>query len=70
MGENPVADMQDGQTWFEDQDTATQKEIMGETKWQAWMDGKFEFGQLAQDTPNDVYGNMKTVTPLKDLIDE
>jgi hypothetical protein len=68
MGQNPVADMQDGETWFGEQDTSTQKQIMGEVKWQAWMDGKFEFSQLSQQTPNDVYGTMRTVTPLKDLI--
>jgi hypothetical protein len=66
MGQSP--DMQLGEDWFAEQDTAMQKQIMGETKWQAWMDGKFEFSQLVTNTPNDIYGNMKTVTPLKDLL--
>lgn len=66
-GETPV-EIQMGEDWFSDQDTETQKQIMGETKWQAWMDGKFEFSDMARQTENDVYGTMRTVTPLKDLI--
>jgi hypothetical protein len=70
MGQNPVADMQTGEDWFGQQDEATQRSIMGDTKWEAWNAGRFEFSQLAQQTPNDVYGTMRTVTPLKDLIGE
>jgi hypothetical protein len=70
LGQNPVGDMQMGEDWFNDQDTATQKQMMGETKWQAWMDGKFEFSAMAQQVQNDTYGTMRTVTPLKDLVGE
>lgn len=64
---NPVE--QDGQTWFDTQDTATQKQIMGESKWQAWMDGKFEFSAMSRQTPDNIWGTMRTATPLKDLVE-
>jgi hypothetical protein len=66
MGQS--VEMQSGEDWFNEQDEATQRGIMGDTKYEAWKDGQFEFSQLVTNTPNDVYGNMKTVTPLKDLI--
>ena len=63
-----TVEMQSGEDWFNEQDETTQRGIMGDTKYEAWKDGQFEFSQLVTNTPNDVYGNMKTVTPLKDLI--
>lgn len=69
MGQNPLGDMQTGEDWFDGLDTSQQKDIMGESKWQAWMDGKFDFSALAKNTPNEVYGNMRTVTPLKELLE-
>lgn len=69
MGESPV-EIQSGEDWFGEQDEATQRQIMGDTKWEAWNAGKFEFSAMAQQVPNDTYGTMRTVTPLKDLIGE
>jgi len=59
-----------GEDWFRSQDEATQKQIMGEGKWQAWQDGKFEFWQLSSEHTDNVYGLMRGETPLKDLIGE
>jgi hypothetical protein len=67
MGQNPVA-MQTGEDWFNDQTEETQRSIMGDTKWEAWNAGQFQFSDMVKDTPNDVYGNMKTVTPLNELL--
>lgn len=68
MGVNPVEDMQTGEDWFNKQDEETQRKIMGDTKYEAWKEGAFNFKDMAQDSSNDIYGNMRTVTPLKDLI--
>ena len=59
-----------GEDWFRSQDEATQKQIMGDAKYEAWKEGKFEFGQLSSEHTDDVYGLMRGETPLKDLIGE
>lgn len=64
--DNPVD--QNGEDWFKEQNEATQKSIMGEGKWQAWKDGKFEFSQLSTEHADDVYGQMRTEATLKDLV--
>jgi hypothetical protein len=43
---------------------------MGATKFEAWKEGKFEFGNLSSTHTDDVYGEMRGETPLKDLIGE
>jgi len=70
MGQNPVDNMQTGEAWFNELSEEQQRGIMGDTKYDAWKEGRFNFSDLSMNTPNDVYGNMKTVTPLKDLIGE
>lgn len=59
-----------GKDWFDRQDEATQRSMMGATKFEAWKEGKFEFGQLSSTHTDDVYGEMRGETPLKDLIGE
>jgi hypothetical protein len=63
---NPVE--QSGQDWFNAQDEATQKAMMGAGKYDAWKDGAFDLGQLTAQHEDDVYGLMRTETALKDLI--
>jgi hypothetical protein len=65
---NPVET--DGRTWFESLPEAQQRAMMGQEKHGAWKDGKFEFGQLSQQGPNDVYGTMRTEASLKSLLGE
>jgi hypothetical protein len=65
--ENPVTS---GESWFKEQPEAMQKQMMGDAKFEAWTSGKFEFNQLSKETENDVYGMMRTVAPLKELIGE
>jgi hypothetical protein len=66
--ENPFT--QSGEDWFKEQPETMQKQMMGDSKFEAWASGKFEFNQLSKETENDVYGMMRTVTPLKELIGE
>jgi hypothetical protein len=65
---NPVE--QSGQEWFDSLPEAQQRELMGESKLQAYQDGKFEFSRLSTQHENDVYVTMRSETPLKDLIEE
>ena len=67
-GDIPIQET--GEDWFNKQDEATQKQIMGDAKYEAWKEGKFEFGQLSSEHTDDVYGLMRGETPLKDLIGE
>lgn len=63
---NPVTET--GQEWFEKQPEAVQKTLLGKGKYEAWKDNKFSFSQLSREVENDVYGLMRTETPLKDLV--
>jgi hypothetical protein len=59
-----------GKKYFESLDSAQQKKYMGDAKYEAYQSGKFEFSQLSTTTMNDVYGEMRVVKPLKELIGE
>jgi hypothetical protein len=57
-----------GQKWFENLSEAEQRKYMGDGKFEAWKDNKFSFDQLSTTKTNDVFGDMRTETSLKDLI--
>lgn len=57
-----------GEEWFARLPEAHQRRMMGETKFDAWKAGKFSFDSLATEREDSVYGWMKAVTPLKELI--
>lgn len=63
---NPVE--QTGEEWFNSLSPAQQKNMMGEGKFEAWKKGQFTFDKLSHEVENDVYGLMRTETPLKDLV--
>lgn len=63
-------DVQTGEDWFNGLDEQTQANILGNTAHAAYKDGAFTLQDMVQNTPNDVYGNMKTVKPLSELIGE
>jgi hypothetical protein len=64
--DNPIT--QTGEEWFTAQSEATQKSMMGDSKWQAWQDGKFSFNQLSTTHEDDVFGSMYTEASLKSLL--
>jgi hypothetical protein len=57
-----------GETWFRQQSTATQRQIMGAERWDAWNDGRFGFGQLAMKQYHPVWGESLQPAPLSALI--
>ncbi len=65
---NPVE--QGGEEWFNGLTESKQKELMGQSKFEAWKDNQFSFGQLAAKHENDVYGQMTIEAPLGALIGE
>jgi len=66
VGANPVTE--GGDAWFDNQSEATQKQMLGVGKYDAWKDGKISISDMSKTVPNDVYGDMRTEAPLKDLI--
>lgn len=65
---NPID--KSGEDWFKEQPEQTQKDILGDAKWQALQDGKFEFSQLSTVYNDDVYGEMRRAATLKELTEE
>lgn len=63
---NPVE--QSGEDWFSSLTPEAQAEMMGKEKHGAWSDGKFEFSQLSEQKPNEVYGTMRSEASLASLI--
>ena len=63
-------DIPSGESVFRQLSEAEQKQRLGAEKWQAWQDGKFEFGQLATTHTDEVYGQMRSVASLKDLLQD
>lgn len=59
-----------GEDWFKSQPEDVQRNIMGDARYEAWKDGKFAWGDMAQERDDPVFGQMKTETPLKDLVKE
>lgn len=57
-----------GIEWFEKQNEAKQKQILGQGKFEAWKAGQFSLEQLSREHVDDVYGAMRVVTPLKELV--
>ena len=60
--------MNTGEEWFNAQPESVQRSILGDAKYEAYSDGKFTFDKLVSGTVDKVWGNMNTVTPLKDLV--
>ena len=67
----PEAQWQKGSDWFETLDEADQRAMMGDAKYQAWVDGQFDFEDLAVQLPDSVWGGQLRTATADDLgIDE
>jgi hypothetical protein len=64
--DNPVTET--GEQWFERQDEATQRGVLGNSKYEAWKQGKFRLSDLPEEHDDDVYGPMKTEKALYRLL--
>lgn len=59
-----------GEDWFNNLSESEQKDFMGASKYDAYKSGAFEFSQLSTQKPNEVYGTMRTVASLRELVGE
>jgi len=66
----PAFTPDNGRDWFERQDEATQRKIMGSGRYDAWKDGAFTLDQIPQLTHNDTWGDSWTPAPLYKLLGE
>ena len=60
-------EFQRGEDWFNEQSEATQRAMMGDKRYEAWKDGKFEFKDQMRHTEHDVWGRGLAVRSLTDL---
>ena len=65
---NPDRKVESGEDWFKQQDDATQKQILGTGRYDAWKDGQFQLGDIVTQRPDNVYGEMRVPKPLKELV--
>ena len=57
-----------GTDWFNGLSEEQQRERMGDAKYEAWKDGKFELSALSKQHDDPVYTTMRSEASLKDLI--
>ena len=60
----PVPEIESGESWFERQPAARQREMMGPGKYDAYKANKFEFRELSLPYEDDVYGELLRERPL------
>jgi hypothetical protein len=66
--ENPIKES--GIDLFNAMDESGQRALVGDSKYDLISSGKIEFQDLLTTRNNDVYGDMISVAPIKDLIGE
>jgi hypothetical protein len=57
-----------GAEWFASQPEAMQSKMMGPEYYAAYQGGAFDLAELSRVTDEEVYGHMRTVTPLYELL--
>jgi hypothetical protein len=58
---------QTGEAWFDTQDAATQRDIMGPGRYEKWKKGEVKFSEFAQTTHSETWGDGLGVTPMRAL---
>lgn len=64
----PLAEWEKGRDWFAKADPATQRKILGNGKFTAWRDGRFDLDQLIQVRENSTWGDTLQPASLADLL--
>ena len=57
-----------GEKWFRALPESEQRKLLGKGKYEAWRNGDFQFSRLSRLQDDPVYGQMRSETPLKDLV--
>jgi len=64
----PAQEIESGAAWFNAQSEATQREMMGDAKYDAWKAGRISLDDLAATHTDPVYGEMIGEESLKGLL--
>jgi len=64
----PPIEWETGPDWFQKQEPAMQKNMMGSGRFAAWKDGKFDLDQLVSVRRNATWGDSLQPTSLRDLV--
>jgi hypothetical protein len=59
--------VQAGEDWFKALSEAEQRERMGNSRWQAWNAGRFQFQEMVGSYQDKVYGTMRRERSLRDM---
>ena len=57
----------EGRRWLEEQDEATQRRIMGRTRYEAWRAGELSLDDMVDTVTDPEFGPMPHTIPLRDL---
>lgn len=60
--------VQAGRDWFEGLSAAEQQRYMGPAMWRAWQEGKVNWDDLSKEHEDAVYGLMRVMPSLKELL--
>lgn len=63
-----VPAVQSGVDWFNEQDQATQQDMMGKAAWAAWQAGEFDIANYPTTYESAVYGQQQRAQSLTELI--
>ncbi len=67
MVNGAAVEWENGMTWFLGQDPERQMELLGEGRFAAWQEGRFELSQVAQHSHSDVWGEQPRVATDEEL---
>lgn len=65
---SPIDDMPRGSDWFYEQDEATQIQILGTKKYNAWQNGDFQLEDIVGHSHDDTWGDSIYEKSLKELV--
>lgn len=66
--ENPLGSDTAGQDWFRSLSEGEQSKLMGPQYYDSYKNGMFDLSQMSTQKPDEVYGEMRGVTPLWQLL--
>jgi len=64
----PEVQWQNGQAWFLTQEPNAQRSILGDKAYEAWLDQKFELGDIVKRVENETWGASLVPKPLSELL--
>jgi SPP1 gp7 family putative phage head morphogenesis protein len=65
---NPIGDMQSGSDWFDAQTEKVQRQILGNSKYEAWSNGDFQLSDIVGHSSDPQWGESIYEKPLKALV--